>query len=132
MTEILLRTGVDMVDVNKLTRMIELTGEEFLDSSWTRAERLYCAGRPERLASRWAAKEATMKALGQGVGQISLLEIEVTADEGEMPDLVLRGNALDRAQALRLETWSVSLTHEDRWALAFVVGVGSTPHGQHQ
>ncbi|MEU0880137.1 holo-ACP synthase [Lentzea sp. NPDC005914] len=125
----LMRTGVDMVDVNRLARMVELTGDEFLDSSWTRTERLYCARRPERLATRWAAKEATMKALGQGVGQISPLEIEVAAVEGEMPTLVLRGHALERAQALGLDTWSVSLTHEDRWALAFVVGVGSTSHG---
>lgn len=124
-----LQTGVDMVDVEKLARMVELTGDEFLESSWTPAERLYCAGRPERLASRWAAKEATMKALGQGVGQISPLEVEVVAAEGTRPVLVLRGNADTRARQLGLDTWSVSLTHEDRWALAFVVGVGSAADG---
>jgi holo-[acyl-carrier protein] synthase len=124
-----LQTGVDMVDVERLARMVDLTGDEFLDSSWTPGERLYCAGRPERLASRWAAKEATMKALGQGVGQISPLEVEVVAAEGVRPVLVLRGNAETRARQLGLDTWSVSLTHEDRWALAFVVGVGSTANG---
>jgi len=124
-----LQTGVDMVDVEKLARMVELTGDEFLDSSWTPAERLYCAGRSERLASRWAAKEATMKALGQGVGQISPLEVEVVSVEGARPVLVLRGNADARARQLGLDTWSVSLTHEDRWALAFVVGVGSSADG---
>jgi holo-[acyl-carrier protein] synthase len=132
MTAILLRTGVDMVDIERLTRMIELSGPEFLESSWTAAERLYCANRPDRLASRWAAKEATMKALDQGIGQVSPLEVEVVAGEGQMPTLLLRGHAEARSRELRLDTWSVSLTHEDRWALAFVVGVGSTPHGQHQ
>jgi len=121
-----LQTGVDMVDVAELARMVELTGDEFLESSWTSAERLYCAGRPDRLASRWAAKEATMKALGQGVGQISPLEVEIAAAEGERPTLILRGNADVRARQLGLDTWSVSLTHEDRWALAFVVGIGGT------
>ncbi|NYS18552.1 4'-phosphopantetheinyl transferase superfamily protein [Streptomyces sp. SJ1-7] len=90
---------------------------------------MYCANRPERLASRWAAKEATMKALGQGVGQISPLEVEVEAAEGQMPTLLLSGNAAARARQLHLDTWSVSLTHEDRWALAFVVGLGNTGHG---
>jgi holo-[acyl-carrier protein] synthase len=129
MTAMLLLTGVDMVDVTKLARMVELTGDEFLDSSWTPAERLYCAGRPDRLASRWAAKEATMKVLGQGLGQISPLEVEVAAVEGHRPTLVLRGNASVRARQLRLDTWSLSLTHEDRWALAFVVGIGSADNG---
>jgi holo-[acyl-carrier protein] synthase len=124
-----LQTGVDMVDVAELARMVELTGDEFLESSWTSAERLYCAGRPDRLASRWAAKEATMKALGQGVGQISPLEVEIAAAEGERPTLILRGNADVRARQLGLDTWSVSLTHEDRWALAFVVGIGGTDDG---
>lgn len=124
-----LQTGVDLVDVAELARMVELTGDEFLESSWTSAERLYCAGRPDRLASRWAAKEATMKALGQGVGQISPLDVEIAAAEGERPILVLRGNADIRSRQLGLDTWSVSLTHEDRWALAFVVGIGGTGSG---
>lgn len=124
MSAMMLQTGVDMVDVEHLARMVELTGDEFLTSSWTPAERLYCSGRADRLATRWAAKEATMKALGQGVGQISPLEVEVDAVEGDRPILVLRGNAQRRALHLGLDTWSVSLTHEDRWAVAFVIGLG--------
>ncbi|MGA6219420.1 holo-ACP synthase [Streptomyces umbrinus] len=129
MIGIVLQTGVDMVDVERLARMVTLSGDAFLESSWTPAERLYCANRPERLASRWAAKEATMKALGHGVGQISPLEVEVEASEGQMPTLLLSGNAAARARQLHLDTWSVSLTHEDRWALAFVVGLGNTGYG---
>lgn len=125
----MLQTGVDMVDVERLARMVELTGDEFLTSSWTPAERLYCGGRVDRLATRWAAKEATMKALGQGVGQISPLEVEVDAVEGDRPVLVLRGNAQHRARQLGLDTWSLSLTHEDRWAMAFVIGLGDGPDG---
>jgi holo-[acyl-carrier protein] synthase len=118
-----------MVDVGELGRMVELTGDEFLESSWTSAERLYCAGRVQQLASRWAAKEAAMKVLGQGVGQISPLDIEVAAAEGERPSLVLRGKANLRARQLGLDTWSVSLTHAGQWALAFVVGIGPKGHG---
>jgi holo-[acyl-carrier protein] synthase len=121
---VILLTGVDMVDVSELSRMVELTGDEFLESSWTSAERLYCAGRVEQLASRWAAKEAAMKVLGHGVGKISPLDIEVAATEGERPSLLLRGKASLRARQLGLDTWSVSLTHAGQWALAFVIGIG--------
>lgn len=124
----ILRTGVDMVDVTRLSDMIALSGQMFLDSSWTAAECRYCAGRAERLAARWAAKEATMKALGCGLGTISPLEIEVRAREGEPPALLLYGHAAAAARRLGLDTWSLSLTHERPWALAFVVGMGSTSH----
>src|SRR6266581_3481638 len=124
MTSLLLRTGVDMVDISRLSRMIEISGEAFVESAWTAEERLYCAGRPERLASRWAAKEAAMKALGQGVGTISPLEVEVNAIEGECPTLVLHGQAARQAKRLNLDVWSVSLAHEGGWALAFVVAAG--------
>jgi holo-[acyl-carrier protein] synthase len=123
-----LRTGIDLVDIEVVRRMIELSGDDYLASSWTDAERTYCEGHPERLASRWAAKEATMKALGHGIGEVSPLDIEIASAEGQMPTLLLRGNAALFAQQLGIGTWSVSLTHEDRWALAFVVGLGSTNH----
>lgn len=125
MSGAVLRTGVDMVSVDRVSRMVELSGETFLETAWTAAERAYCTGRPDRLATRWAAKEATMKALGHGVGVISPLEIEVRAAEGEPPMLVLHGNAAVLAETLGLQTWSLSLTHEDRWALAFVVALGA-------
>jgi holo-[acyl-carrier protein] synthase len=121
----LLRTGVDLVDVDKVARMIELSGRTFLEECWTPAERLYCVNRPERFASRWAAKEATMKALGEGVGAISPLEVEVSALEGRIPELVLRGNARRHAEQLGLRTWSLSLSHEGHMAIAVVIGLGS-------
>ena len=67
-----------------------------------------------------------MKALGQGVGTISPLEVEVNAVEGQIPILVLHGHAARQAKRLNIDVWSVSLTHESGWALAFVVGAGST------
>ncbi|MGH3304230.1 MAG: holo-ACP synthase [Streptosporangiaceae bacterium] len=126
MSGVALRTGVDMVSVDRVSRMIELSGDAYLETAWTAAEQAYCAGRPDRLATRWAAKEATMKALGQGVGVISPLDVEIRAGEGEPPTLLLHGSAAALAESLSLRTWSLSLTHEDHWAVAFVVAVGST------
>lgn len=118
-----------MVDIGKLSHMIEISGVAFLESAWTARERLYCGDRPEALAVRWAAKEATMKALGEGLGAISPLDVEVNTVEGQMPVLELRGNAASRATDLGIETWSISLTHEDPWAIAFVIGLGGHGHG---
>jgi holo-[acyl-carrier protein] synthase len=64
--------------------MVRWTGEPFLEIAWTPTERRYCAGRIDRLAAHWAAKEATMKAIGAGIGEIGPLEIEVVSAEGKL------------------------------------------------
>ena len=124
MSVLAIRTGVDMVNVNRLSRMIDLSGDAYLETAWTAAEREYCARRPEQLATRWAAKEATMKALGHGIGVISPLDIEVCSPDDEAPALLLHGHVAALAESLGLQTWSLSLTHEEHWALAFVVAIG--------
>ena len=57
--------GVDLVSVPRVARLLESDREALLQSVWTQAERATCRGRAERLAARWAAKEATLKALQQ-------------------------------------------------------------------
>lgn len=115
--------GVDLVNVDRLTTLL---GESralnvFLDLGWTEAEQAYCNGSVERLAVRWAAKEATMKALGHGIGPLSLTEIEVIS-EGSVPVLRLSGAAHDCAAELGIEVWLLSMSHEGGMALASVIG----------
>lgn len=121
---VLLGVGVDMVDTGQLAEMIESSGSSFMDLCWTPSEQAYCAGSIPRLAARWAAKEATMKALGHGIGEIDPIDIEVVSIEGEPPTLQLHRSA----QAIALERWishlAVSLTHEGTFAVAFVVAMG--------
>jgi holo-[acyl-carrier protein] synthase len=120
-----LHAGVDLVHVDKVGAMLSSSGQEFSDLCWTTAEQDYCNGSVERLAARWAAKEATMKALGIGIGDVAPTDVEVVAIEGHAPELSLHGNAQARAAALGITNWSLSLTHENGWALAFVVASGS-------
>ena len=124
-----LRVGVDMVNIRQLRDMIETSGPTFLDSGWTSAEQAYCAGSVARLAARWAAKEAAMKALGHGIGEVDPIDIEVHAVEGEPPDLHLRGTAAGYALEVGLSHFALSLTHEANFAVAFVAacGPGSGP-----
>lgn len=122
-----LRVGVDMVNIRELTDMIETSGPTFLDSCWTRAEQAYSAGSVARLAARWAAKEATMKALGHGIGEVDPIDIEVHALEGEPPGLQLRGTAAGYAHEMGLSHIALSLTHEADFAVAFVAAYGPGP-----
>ncbi len=117
---------MDLVDVDRLARMIALSGEAFLETAWTPSERTYCAGRIDRFAARWAAKEATIKDLGAGLGEIDPLDIEIKSVEGTAPDILLHRGALDLATRVGIEGWGVSLSHEGRMAVAFVIGIGAS------
>jgi holo-[acyl-carrier protein] synthase len=117
----MLRTGVDLVDIDRVRQLAVAGGRAFLDQTWTRAEQAYCAGSAERLAARWGAKEAVMKALGTGFPDVEHLDVEVVSTQGEAPRLRLSGDAADYAARLNLTEWSLSLSHDGGFALAFVV-----------
>lgn len=113
-------TGVDLVDCGRIARMLE-EDRTFLDLAFTEAEQEECQADPARLGARWAAKEAAMKALGQGIGRIAPLDIGVCRDENGVPMMELSGSAKARANELGITDWSVALSHEGGFAVAFVV-----------
>ena len=119
-----LRVGVDLMDVARVARSAERHGERFYTRLFTVEERRKCEGQPHRLAARIAAKEATAKALGTGIGAVSWIEIEVDGDERGRPILLLHGNAARIAADLGLTTWEISLSHTHEQAIAFVVMTG--------
>ncbi len=121
MSELLMRVGVDMVSLPALAALIETSGGGFIDACWTGEEQRYCNGSLDRLAARWAAKEATMKAIGHGLGEIDPIDIEVAAVEGEAPELRLQGSARIHAERAGLERFELSLCHEGELALAYVL-----------
>lgn len=121
---VLLGVGVDMVNTAELAEMIESSGPSFMSLCWTPTERTTCAGSISRLAARWAAKEATMKALGRGIGEVDPTDIEVVSNEGESPLLQLHGSAEAIARERRVSRVALSLAHEGTFAVAFVVAMG--------
>lgn len=120
----ILRTGVDLIDIARIHDAIERHGERFLARVFTEAERRECGGRVASLAGRFAAKEAVAKALGCGIGDVRWLDIEVRSDENKAPYLVLHEEGERLAEELGLKTWSLSLSHTENQAIAFVVAVG--------
>lgn len=117
----MLRTGVDIIEVNRIRRAAERHGERFYRRFFTPAERDRCEGRYPALAARFAAKEAVAKALGTGIGDVRWVEIEITNDERGRPEVVLHGAAAELAARLGLREWAISLSHTREHAVAFVV-----------
>lgn len=118
--------GLDLVDVQLVADLIDDGGQPFLDACWTAAEQAVCQDDPERLAGRWAAKEAVMKCLGAGIGEIEPTDIEIVTLPSGAPAVVLRARAAAIARARRLAGCHVSLSHEKGWAAAVAVAQGLT------
>jgi holo-[acyl-carrier protein] synthase len=124
----MLTTGVDIIYVPRVERAIQEFGNRFLERVYTPMERLYCRERVPELAVRFAAKEAVAKALGVGMrilarDGIQWHDAEIVGDMRGKPMVRLYGGAALRATELGLQEWSVSLTHEREYAVAFVVAM---------
>lgn len=116
-----LSSGVDLVEIARIRDAIERHGERFVSRVFTNNEQRDSGGRAASLAARFAAKEAVAKALGCGIGAVSWLEIEIISGENRIPQLYLHGEAQKLAQILELSNWSVTLSHTEHQAIAFVV-----------
>lgn len=119
-----LATGVDLIAIHRIEEVIARHGKHYLERIYTPAELEQCGRRAESLAGRFAAKEAVVKALGCGIGDVTWREIEVLGDEQHAPKLTLHGAAKQKAEELRLTTWSVSISHDHGHAVALVVALG--------
>jgi holo-[acyl-carrier protein] synthase len=118
--------GTDVVSIERIGRLYQRQGDRFLDRVYVDGEKDYClkARDPsERLAARWAAKEAALKALGTGVSagcRLDLIEVHRDADSGA-PSLLLHGACAERAAALGADRFHLSLSHSAGVAMATVI-----------
>lgn len=125
----ILSTGIDLVELDRIRRLIERHGERALKRVYTRAELAHCRGRVPELAARFAAKEAAAKALGVGLrimahDGVNWHDVETLPDSKGKPVVHLHGHAAARAAELELTEWSVSLSHGRDYAVALVVAIG--------
>ena len=117
----MLRVGVDILELYRLKRVLDSWGESFLNRIYTQGEQEYCRSRVPQLAARFAAKEAVMKALGTGIRGVGWREIEVTRKRGQAPEILLHGRALKKADELGVVQVALSLSHSIDYAIASVV-----------
>lgn len=116
-----LRSGCDLVSLAEVEESIATFGERYLETVFSAAEVLDCSGIQSisRLAARFAAKEAVIKAFAEPSASFPLTEIEVTK-AGELPGLRLSGSLARLADQQGWESVSLSLSHTDCHALAAV------------
>ena len=117
-------SGVDLIEIDRIDQVLDQHGQHYLDRVFTAEEIALSGRRVESLAGRFAAKEAVAKALGCGIGEVAWKEIEILENEAGAPVLRLNGEAALKADALGVETWSVSISHSQSHAMALAVAVG--------
>lgn len=119
-----LRVGIDLVRVSAVRDALAVHGERYLARVYTAREVDDCRRDgdvdPLRLAARFAAKEAALKALRVGDEAVPLRCIEVVRDPSGHAELALHGPAAVLARARGIAHLAVSLTHEDEYASAVV------------
>ena len=126
-----LSTGIDIVEIDHLTQVIERRGARFVQRVFTAAERAYCDGRPcppMHYAGRFAAKEAVLKAIRTGmIKGLSWHDIEVEIGPLGEPSVRLSGGAAQRAEEMGITAVHVSISHTEQYAVASAVADGGTP-----
>jgi holo-[acyl-carrier protein] synthase len=127
----ILGTGIDLIEVDRIERAIKRpqTGTRFRARVFTAGEVAYCEsrGRPryQSYAGRFAAKEATMKALGTGWNRnAGWGEIEVVRQRGQPPKIRLSGKAAQFASKRGITGFHLSITHTVTTAMAHVIAEG--------
>jgi holo-[acyl-carrier protein] synthase len=118
-------TGVDISEVDRIAAAVKRFGDRFLHRVFTPAEVRYCLGKPnaaERLAARFAAKEAGMKAIGTGLHYgVTWQDVEVLRMPGQRPILQFHGKAAEFAARLGCKRTHLSLSHTREQAIAYVI-----------
>ncbi len=114
--------GVDIIEIARIQEVVERWGERFLHRVYTESELRLCRKKPERLATRFAGKEAVMKALGTGAKGISWREIEILAEPSGKPLVRLHGKAQEKADGLGMDKLAISLSDSKDYAIAVIIG----------
>ena len=124
--------GIDLVDCPRIEEMVARHGERFVQRIFTAAEQAYAEANKnkiEKLAGRFAAKEAILKLMGTGWrGKIAWTDIEIINNSSGQPEVTLGGEVEKIADKLGIKHISVSITHTANFAIASAVAL--TKKGQ--
>ncbi len=124
--------GIDLVVVAELRRWIEDPRDPLLPRCFVQVELEEIGDGPdriERLAGRFAAKEAVLKALGTGFGAgVAFTDVVIHRTPGAAPEVQLTGGAANAATALGVTAWRLSISHAGGLAMASVLALGPETH----
>jgi holo-[acyl-carrier protein] synthase len=128
-------TGIDIIEIHRVAGVWQRQGQRFLDRVYTPYEQQRCLqGAPraqwERLAVRFAAKEAVMKALGTGWRQgVRWRDIEIIHEQSGKPFVRLWGTTKELAIARGIGTIHISLSHNRAHAIANAIALYANESG---
>ncbi len=126
--------GVDLVEIAEIRRWIEDPSNPLIPRCFIREEVDEIGDgldRVERLAGRFAAKEAVLKALGTGFGAgVAFSDVIIHRAAGEPPQVRLTGGAAKAASELGVIEWQLSISHTGTTAMASAIAIGRKPHGE--
>tara|TARA_B100000686_G_C16646389_1_gene893037 strand:+ start:412 stop:777 length:366 start_codon:yes stop_codon:yes gene_type:complete len=117
--------GIDLVDVERFRRSL-LRTPSLKEKLFRSDEQAYAEGAAdptERYAARFAAKEATLKALGLRLGSVPMYDIEILKQPSGQPDLLLHGAAAAAGDDAGVTKWLVTISHTDLVAQATVIAL---------
>lgn len=119
----ILITGVDIVNVNRIKKILNNKREKFYEKIFTKREIEYIikkGHKPTTVAGNFAAKEAVSKALGTGIGTIAWKDMEILREYSGRPYIHFKNQEIiDR---FKIKEIQISISHETDYAIAFVVG----------
>lgn len=131
---LIVRTGVDMVQITRIAGAIARYGDRFVARFLCVDEIAICTGRVPAIAARWAAKEAVAKLLGVGVrglasgaDAVPWHDIEVTRGSAGKPQIRLHRYAATIAVAQGLSSFDISISHDGDYAIATAIAIGQAP-----
>lgn len=131
--------GTDLVYLPRLEKLYQTYGDRFLNRIFTLEEQQFCLrpvslkAKVARMGGRIAAKEAIAKTLGVGIAMLGnpkgayWTQIEFYREERQAPKIRLYQKAADRATALGIDDWWVSVTHDGDYAMAVIMGLRNLP-----
>lgn len=119
--------GIDLVQISQVASSLSRLGDAYVSRIFTPGEIAYCSANPivapSRYAARFAAKEATLKALRLEDQGVDLRTIEMKQTAGGWCEIELHGAARGLADAAGWVSCSVSISHEGDYATAVVAAI---------
>jgi holo-[acyl-carrier protein] synthase len=125
--------GIDLVDIAEIRRWIDDPRDPLIPRCFVQEELDEIGDGPdqvERLAGRFAAKEAVLKALGTGFGAgIAFSDVVIHRAAGTPPQVRLTGGAAKAAAERGIAEWRLSISHTSAMAMASAIAIGDAHHG---
>lgn len=121
----MINTGVDIVKISRIRKILDNKRDSFYNKIFTFREIEYIKEKnhdPKTVAGLFAGKEAVSKTIGTGIGKVGWKDIQINHDAKGKPEVNLSNKAWEILEDIKINKFDISISHEDEYAIAFVIG----------